>query len=78
MKFLESAGDLIEGVGSKHGCLCKITEVEKGMESHKELLRDLTSYCAYDVMLNCAMIMAGNLFQLGYLRWIFDSLRESG
>ncbi|KAN0087773.1 hypothetical protein V8E55_006394 [Tylopilus felleus] len=48
MKFLESAGDLIEG----------ITEVEKGMESHEELLRDLTSYCAYDVMLNCAMIMA--------------------
>ena len=66
MKLLESAGNPIKGVGSKHGCLCKITEVEKGTESHKKLLRDLTSYHAYEVMLDCAMITANNLLQLGY------------
>ena len=54
MKFLESAGSLIEGVDSEHGCLCEITEVEvdKGMESHKELPRDFASYCTYEVACN--------------------------
>ena len=61
MKLLESTGNLIKGVCSKHRCLCEIMEVEKGAESHKELLRDLTSYHTYEVTLDCAMITAGNL-----------------
>ena len=66
MEFLEHPSNPVEGVSCESWCLCKVAEVEESTESNKERTRNTTSYSAYDIALDGAMVVTGNLLQIGY------------
>ena len=66
MEFLERLSNPVEGVSCECWCLCEVAEVEESTESNKERTRNTTSYSAYDIALDGAMVATGNLLQIGY------------